>query len=205
MARALDLWNQALEISERIGDVQGQASIHSNMACGAGKMGNPNRQLELNLRAAHAFGQVQAYRDLFTILNNLGRTAVDNPLGYQAQALWLSLRIQVPLEREIQVIDALFQRVPQDDALESLLAARAKFLCVCAQRGQGHPQLEQLLELTNKLLLMAAGAQGITTQETLKTWFTEQQLNDPEIFLPRLNDRLEALIADDWAFDPKLL
>jgi tetratricopeptide (TPR) repeat protein len=201
--RALDLWNQSLEISERIGNIQGKAAVLSNMAYVAGKMGNPYRQLELFLQAAKALGQVQAYRDLFTVLNNLGRTAVNNPLGYYAQALWLSLRIQVPLEREIQVIDALFQGVPQGDSLESLLAARAMFLC--SQRGQRHPQLEQLQVLSGKLLSTAAGAQGITTQETFDTWFTEQQLNDPATFLSRLNDQLESLIADGWVFDPKQL
>ncbi len=47
----------------------------------------------------------------------------------------------------------------------------------------------------------AAGAQGIETPEAFETWLTQQQLNDPDVFLPRLNHRLEALIGDTWAFD----
>ncbi len=29
----------------------------------------------------------------------------------------------------------------------------------------------------------------------------QQQLNDPNVFLPQLNQRLEAMIGDGWLFD----
>ena len=93
--------------------------------------------------------------------------------------------------------------MPQGDELEALLAAFALFLC--AQRGQGHPQLAQLQERASKMISAAAGAQGITTQDAFDAWFTQQQLNDSAVFLPRLSQRLEVLIDNQWAFDPSPL
>ena len=55
------------------------------------------------------------------------------------------------------------------------------------------------------MLSGAAVAQGITTPEAFESWFAQQQLNDPAIFLPQLNQRLEAMIGNDWAFDPSPL
>jgi len=201
--RALDLWQQDLEISERIGDVKGKATTLANMAYVAGKAGDHVRQLDLNLQAAQALGQVRAYGDLVTVLSNLGATAETNALSYLAQALWLALRTQPSLTQSITLAAALYQRVPQADELEALLAAFA--LTLCAQRGQGHPQLAQLQERASTMMSGAAGAQGITTQDAFEGWVTQQQLNDSAVFLPRLNQRLEVLIDNQWAFDPSLL
>ena len=197
--RALDLWQQSLEIKERIGDVQGKATTLANMAYVAGERGDRPRQLTLNIQAAQALGQVRAYRDLFTVLCNLGATAEENPLAYLAQAIWLSLKIQVPLSANIQLIAALFSAIPQGEPLESLLATTANFLC--QRRGESHPQLPQLQEFSFKMLSSAASAQGITTPEDFEAWMTRSQLNDPAVFLPRLNQRLEDLVGDGWLFE----
>jgi len=198
--QALRLYNQSLQIKEQINDVKGKAATLNNMAYCAGEMGDRPRQLELNLQAAQALGQVRAYVDLFTVLSNLGGTAETNSQRYPAQAVWLLLRIQAPLLDAMIAVKALYEAVPQGDDLEALLAT---FACVlCAQRGQEHPQIEQLQELGMQMLAGAAAAQGIETQAAFETWFTQNKLNDPDVVLPRLNQCLEALIADTWAFDP---
>ncbi|MEH2322921.1 MAG: hypothetical protein V7K32_04865 [Nostoc sp.] len=88
----------------------------------------------------------------------------------------------------------------QDDELEGWLGATAIFFC--ARRGEGHPQLEELQNVSFEIIAGAAGRQGIETQEAFDAWFTQQQLNDPEYFLPRLNQRLEEIVGDAWLFDP---
>ena len=133
------------------------------------------------------------------MLSNLGATAETHALNYQAQAVWLSLQIQVPLPPAIQQISGLFNAVSQGDELKGLLAAYALFLCT--QRGQGHPQLEPLRQLSHQMLDQAAGAQGIESPEAIEAWFAQQQLNDPDVFLPRLKAKLEVLIGDQWAFE----
>jgi hypothetical protein len=98
------------------------------------------------------------------------------------------------------MIRYLFNQVPQGDALDALLAATALFLC--QTRGQGHPQLEPLQQSALQMLSAAASAQGIQAQEAMVEWFAQQQLNDPQVFLPQLNQRLEAMVGDQWVFDP---
>ena len=198
--QALQLWNQSLELYERIGDVQGKAATLAWIAYIAGETGDKARQLTLNLQAAQALGQVRAYVDLVTVLGNLGTTAESNARVYLAQAIWLCLRIQAPLVSTLNRISRLFNAVPQGDVLEMLLAATA--LWFCNVRGEGHPQIAQLQEDSFKLLVIAAETQGIQIEEALEAWFIQQQLNDPNFFVPQLNQRLEEMIGDGWLFDP---
>jgi len=173
------------------------------MAYWAGEAGDKIRQLDLNLQAAQMLGQMRAYGDLVTVLGNLGGTAETKAQAYLAQALWLCLRIQSPLVNAIVLVKTLYERVPQGDELEALLAAMALYFC--AQRGQGHPQLAQLQERSREMLLGAAGAQGVATQEAFDAWFAQQRLNDSAFVLSQLSHRLEGLIGEGWVFDPSLL
>ena len=201
--RALALWQQSLEICDRIGDVQGKVVTLAEMGGNAYRQGDMEQAAELLEQSAQALGQVKAYRDLVTVLKNLDVITEKTNLTYLVQAVWLCTKVQAPLQQTLSILKDLYNAVPQGDQLEALLAAFALFLC--NQRGQGHPQIEQLQALSFKLLSGAAGAQGITTQEAFESWFTQQQLNDRAIVLPRLNQRLEAMIGDNWAFDPSPL
>ncbi|WP_225894392.1 hypothetical protein [Atlanticothrix silvestris] len=83
--------------------------------------------------------------------------------------------------------------------MKALLGAVAVSLCHI--RGAGHPKLEDLQQRSLNILSGAAATQGIETQEVFVTWFVQQRLNDPEYFIPQLNQRLEAIIGDEWLFE----
>jgi len=133
------------------------------------------------------------------VLGNLGVADENNGLVYLAQAIWLSLRIHAPLVDTINLIRTLFNTVPQGDELEALLLTTVLYFCQV--RGEGHPELESLQERSWKMMLIAAQAQGITTPEAFHTWVTQQQLNEPEYFLPRLQEHLEEIVGDGWLFE----
>jgi tetratricopeptide (TPR) repeat protein len=198
--RAIALWEQSLEISEQIGDVKGKAATLNNMALVFAQQGDIPKAIALYEQVVSTFAQISAYSNLVTVLSNLDLTDESKGLVYLAQAIWLTLRIQAPLGQTIQLIRVLYNKVPQGDELEAVLGATAMFFCKL--RGEGHPQLEELQEDSLKIISGAANAQGIETQEAFDTWFTQQRLNDPEYFLPRLNQRLEEIVGDGWLFDP---
>jgi tetratricopeptide (TPR) repeat protein len=196
---AIALYNQSLEITDSINNVQGKAATLASLAYLAGKTGDKAREIDLYLQAAATLAQIRAYVDLVTVLSNLGVTDESKSLVYLAQAIWLTLRIQAPLASTIYRLRNLYNAVPEGDELEALLGATAMFFC--NYRGEKHPQLEELQDMSWKMIAGAAGRQGIETEETFATWWTQQRLNDPEYFLPRLNQRLEEIVGDSWLFD----
>ncbi|MEH1827343.1 MAG: hypothetical protein V7L22_18600, partial [Nostoc sp.] len=184
---------------EQIGDVKGKAITLGNMAQIIAQQGDIPRAIALYEQVVSTLAQISAYGNLVTVLSNLGLTDESNGLVYLAQAVWLTLRIQAPLGDAIQLIRALYNKVPQGDELEAVLGATAMFFC--NSRSEGHPQLQELQERSLKIISDAANAQGIETQEGFDAWVVQQRLNNPKYFLPRLNQRLEDIVGDGWLFD----
>ncbi len=169
------------------------------MAYVAGETGDKPRQKDLNLQAAQALAQCRAYSDLFTVLGNLGGADETEGSSYLAQALWIALRLQIPLQDVMNLIRYLFNQIPRQDPLEPLLAATA--LILCARRGQDHPQIGSLQEQGWRMMSAAAASRSIT-QEDFEQWFFSLKLNDPSVVLPAVQQALETLIGDTWLFDP---
>ncbi|MBN3872051.1 CHAT domain-containing protein [Nostoc sp. JL33] len=197
---AIAFYEESLQIEEDINDDLEKAATLANQSYWAGETGDQARQLDYNLQAAVTLAQIRAYINLVKVLSNLGVADESNGLVYLAQAIWLTLRIQASLADTIELINVLYNKVPLGDELEALLGATAIFFC--NYRGEGDPQLEKLQERSFEIISGAADAQGIETEEGFNTWFTQQRLNDPEYFLPRLNQRLEEIVGDGWLFDP---
>jgi Tfp pilus assembly protein PilF len=197
--RALQLWQQSLEIQERIGDVQGKAATLAQMAWAAGQSGDHAHRDRLNRQAAQALGSIRAYLDLITVLGNLGASAQQEREIFAAQAAWLVLRVQAPVDRSLQVLGLLFNLVAQGDPLEPLLGAAATI--VVATCGGNHPQREKLLEKAGNLLSIAAGNAGIQSPEAYQQWFAQNRLADRAHVFPRLLALLEQRIAGSWLFD----
>ena len=199
--RAIELWNQSLEIKERIGDAQGKAATLANMAWAAGRTGDAARHFELNLEAARMLGEVRAFGDLLTVAANLGSSDEAGREAYLAQAVWLASRIQAPLGATLDIAAALVSRLGPSSQLSPWVAATA--LSLVMTRGQQHPQLEQLQQGALSVLGACAEAREIAPED-LRDWMMREGLLDPKRFLPALFEGLEALIGETWLFDRSL-
>ncbi|NET04844.1 MAG: tetratricopeptide repeat protein [Symploca sp. SIO2B6] len=199
LEEALALYEQSLQIKQSINNVRGKAATINNMGYLEGKRGNKSKQLELYLEAAQILAQIGAYINLHQVLKNLGVTDETKGIIYLAQALWLCLRVQIPLTASVDTIRSMYDMIPKGDEMEALLGTTAVYLC--QTRGAQHPQLEELQKQSFKILSGAAVAQGIETQEAFDTWIVQQQLNDPKYFILRLVEKLEEIVGDEWLFE----
>lgn len=199
--QALSLWQEDLEISQQIGDVRGEATTLNNMAEVAFTQGELEEALKLFKKSAQSLSKAKAYSDLPTVLVNLHLAEATNDQSYLAQIAWLALRVQVPLKLSIYALNELYCRIPAKNVLEGLLGTTALYLC--NTHGENHPDLQQLQNVSFTLLFNAAIQQGklINTSEELRMWMASQQLDNPGIFLPKLNTYLESVVDEDWLFD----
>jgi tetratricopeptide (TPR) repeat protein len=201
--RALELWNQSLPLYEQIGDVGGKAATLANVAWLAGKEGNHERQRQLNLEAASSFASICAWLDLVTVLGNL--SAFENPdaATFLAQALWLSIRIEVPADAAVSLAAALIEKVGYNTEMAPLIATSGMFLA--QERGKDHPKKEEMQQMGAAMLSKCAVAHRIEEKKVME-WITGESLNDPARFLPALDRALEAIVGEDgWLFDRHLL
>ncbi|MEH2302597.1 MAG: tetratricopeptide repeat protein [Nostoc sp.] len=197
--QGLSLLDQSLNINKDVGNILGQADNLANIAYVAGKTGDIPRQIELNLQAVELFAQVKAYGHMATVLGYLSVADRSYGLVYLAQAIWLSLQIQYPLADSIGLIFDLYTKVPKCDELKALLGTTAFYLCLI--QDESYPKLQEFQIISIKMLLEAAINKGIDIKQAYTIWYVQQRLNDPEYFLPQLNQRLEEIVGDGWLFD----
>ncbi|NJL64475.1 MAG: tetratricopeptide repeat protein, partial [Methylacidiphilales bacterium] len=196
---AIALYNQSLQIKESINDVRGKAATLQNLALLKAQQGDMESAIYFFRQTAQILAEIRDYINLHTVLQNLGVADDNKGIIYLAQAVWLCLRVQIPSTNAVNTFTAMCDRVPQGDEMEALLGAAAVYLCQV--RGANHPQLEELQQRSFKILSGAATAQGIETQEASNTWIEEQQLNNPEFYIPRLGEKLEEIVEDGWLFE----
>ena len=199
VGRALGLWNESLELDEKIGDVKGKAATLANMAWAARQQKDHARARELYTQAATALAQVRAWLDLVTVLSNLGASDDPEAAGFLAQAMWLILRVEAPVDAAINVAGGFVMKVGVEAEASPLAATFASFLA--ATRGQGHPRQEELKQRAGAMLGACAAARKIP-EDKAKEWIESEGLDDPKRFIPALSKALEAMVpADAWLFD----
>jgi tetratricopeptide (TPR) repeat protein len=202
--RSLELWRQSLVLYEQIEDVRGKAATLHNMGWLAGKQGDFEEERRLYLEAAKLLSAVRAWLDLVTALNNLGSGDNDDALVFLAQALWLVLRVEVPVKMSLDLTAAVLGKIGVEHYIAPWLGTVAMFIAQI--RGQNHPEQEKIFQSAIDLLGICAEARNIKGQDQVEQWIVNEGLNDPKHFLPPLNEALEAMVGEGkWLFDHRLV
>ncbi len=202
MTQAIELWTQSLELFERIGDMEGKAATLASMAWAAGQQGDHARARDLNIRATRTLASISAWLDCITVLGNLGTSEEPDAQAFLAQAVWLSLRVQAPIEDATALGAQLFSKVTPQSEAAPLIATWLMFLI--QTRGEKHPKKEDLQRVASGLLTACMAAQGIP-QEGFADSITEEKLNNPAYLIPALGKALEAMVPEDaWLFDRRV-
>jgi len=198
---ALRLYKESLELKEKIGDVRGKAATLANMAWLAGRQGDAEKQRELNLAAARALASIRAWPDLATVLGNLSQSDALDAAAFLSQAVWLSLRVTLPLEDAVMLCAALVGELGPAHSAAPLAATTGNFLAV---RAEGHPKREEMLRLGAGMLSACVQARKVPPEKAIE-WIKAEGLNDPGRFLPALNKAIEEIVGDQWLFDRSLV
>ncbi|MBI3408233.1 MAG: tetratricopeptide repeat protein, partial [Planctomycetes bacterium] len=203
VGRALQLWQQSLEILEKIGNVRGKAATLANMAWAAGEQGDTERQFQLNLDAARSLARVYAWLDLVTVLGNLGTRGKGDAIRYLAQAMWLLVRVTGPVEDSVKIAAILLEKVGMKSPAAPTLAAGAVFMA--ATRGESDPKHEEMQRLALGMLAACAAARQVP-EDQLKEWIEKEGLLDPGQWRPKLDAALEEMAGGEeyWLFDRAL-
>ena len=183
--------------------MQGKAATLAYMAWAAGKNGDKDRERHLNIEAARALASVRAWVDLVTVLGNLGTLEGPDSAAFLAQAVWLSLRVAVPVDEAVATVGALLVKVGPEAESGPLIARAAMF--IAQTRGEKHPKREELQEEALAMLGACASARKVEPKK-FGEWIESQRLNDPSYFMPALDKALEGMVGEDgWLFDRALV
>jgi tetratricopeptide (TPR) repeat protein len=201
---ASDLCQQAIQIFEQTGYIIGKGATLNHMAWIAGKRGNVDEARRLYFKAAKSMAEAQAWLDLLAVLGNLSAIPIEGALGYLAQAVWLAISVEGPVEDALDLITRMLEKLGMEHEIAPLLATTAAF--IAQTRGHHHPQQKSLVTYGFKMLVTCASVRNVEQLDKYKQWITSEGLKDPNRFLPALRTALESMVGEeDWLFDRKLI
>lgn len=185
--------------SQMTDNIETQTTILYEQAKTVAEQGNKTEAVQLYLKVAAGLVEEKRLTDLVMVLANLAKVDEHKTQAYLAQAIWMTLALEMPFQGLITLFVALFRLLPPNHSLVALIGTT--IIYSCSEYEEDSTELEQYRELGMNILQVAYAAEGTEETESFRSWFRDRQLDDAEFFLPELMEQLENLVADTWLFD----
>ncbi|CAN96869.1 hypothetical protein sce6700 [Sorangium cellulosum So ce56] len=198
---AISQMEEAIALSELAGDLHGKYMSLINMAGMIKERGEPDRARDLCTKSVCGLASLGAWSDVVNAIGVTGDISESSADYVYAQAFWLCLHVEVPLENVCNLASKLFRLFDGTDRDHLLPRVGAAVALSIKMRGAAHAQLDQLERIGEGMLIYCARARGVPDSQ-FETWIAHERLRDPARFLPSLISALEALVPHDaWLFD----
>ena len=114
--------------------------------------------------------------------------------------VWLAVTFPVDTEHSIVMLTYVVDETPDNSDGGAVAAATAHYIVGLRATDETH---DSLSFLTTNLMAKVAQRHGdVKSQETLDFWMEKMELNDPQIFLPRMAKVLDTIVNENsWWFD----
>lgn len=139
------------------------------------------------------------FEDAVNALDALYRTDLPGSVIALGHAMWLSVTYPIDPELSIVVMKNLVDDTPDKSDGAAVAAATAHY--IADLRLEGEKRDSVMFLTTNMLAKVAERHSNVTDQGQLNFWMDKLELNDPNLFLPKLAQVIDAIVAGDWWFD----
>ena len=132
-------------------------------------------------------------------LDMLYRTELPAAVIALGHAMWLSVTYPIDPELSIVMMKNLIDDTPKKSDGAAVAAATAHY--IADLRLEGEKRESVMFLTTNMIAQVAERHSNVTDQGQLNFWMDKLELNDPNQFLPKLSQVIDAIVAGDWWFD----
>lgn len=147
--------------------------------------------------------QHEAWADAVEACDVLFQAQQPDSLAALGMGIWLSVTFPVDPELTVAMLIHVVDETPNDSDGAAVAAITARYVVDLRADDDKH---ESMSFLVNNLIGMVAQRHSnVQDQEGLDRWLNHLQLRDPQIFLPRLAQVVDAIVGDKWWFDRDVL
>lgn len=132
-------------------------------------------------------------------LDCLYRTELPSAVVALGHAMWLSVTYPIDTELSIVMMRSLIDDTPAKSDGAAVAAVTAHYLADLRLEGEKRDSVMFLT--TNLIANVAERHSNVKDQGQLNFWMDKLELNDPQLFLPKLAQVIDALVAENWWFD----
>ena len=165
----------------------------------AGENGMPEAAWGLAKEAFQIYMEHEMYEQAVLCTDVLYRTELPAAVVALGHGMWLSVTYPIDPELSIVMMKNLIDDTPAKSDGAAVAAATAHY--IADLRLEGEKRDSVMFLTTNLIAKVAERHSNVTDQGQLNFWMDKLELNDPEKFLPKLSQVIDAIVAGDWWFD----
>lgn len=183
-------------------DPMGRAKLQHEIAeimLDAGENGMPEAAWGLAKESFQIYMEADQIEEAINALDVLYRTELPAGVVALGHAMWLSVTYPVDPELSIVMMKNLIDDTPKESDGAAVAAATAHY--IADLRLEGEKRESVMFLTTNMIAQVAERHSNVTDQGQLNFWMDKLELNDPNLFLPKLAQVIDAIVAGDWWFD----
>lgn len=133
----------------------------------------------------------------------LYRTEQAGSIVALGNGLWLSVTYPIDPELSILMLNNLIDDTPAKADGAAVAAVAAHYIADLRLDGK---KRDSVMFLTmNIIAKVAERHSNVKSQDQMNFWMSKLDLNDPAIYLPRLGQVIDAIVAEDWWYDREAL
>ncbi len=165
----------------------------------AGENGMPEAAWGLAKEAFQIYMEHEMYEQAVLCTDVLYRTELPAAVVALGHGMWLSVTYPIDPELSIVMMKNLIDDTPAKSDGAAVAAVTAHY--IADLRLEGEKRDSVMFLTTNLIAKVAERHSNVTDQGQLNFWMDKLELNDPEKFLPKLSQVIDAIVAGDWWFD----
>jgi hypothetical protein len=147
--------------------------------------------------------QLNSWQDAVEACNVLYQSDQEDSMATLGMGIWLSVTFPVDPELTVAMLIHAIDEMPHDADGAAVAAITARY--VVDLRAEDD-KLENQRFLVDNLVATVAKRHGdVRDQFTMNLWMDQMKLRDPQIFLPRMAQVVDAIVGDKWWFDRDIL
>lgn len=145
----------------------------------------------------------ESWQDAVEACDVLFHAQQEDSMAVLGMGIWLSITFPVDPELTAAMLIHLVDETPDASDAGALAAITARYVVDLRADDDKH---ESLGFLVDNLIAMVAKRHGnVQDQAAMDRWLDRLGLRDPQLFLPRLAEVVNALVGDQWWFDRDVL
>lgn len=141
----------------------------------------------------------ESWQDAVEACNVLYQTEQAASIPALGMGVWLAVTFPVAPELTYAMLDHVVTETPSHSDGAALAAVTIRYVIDLRADDAKHGDWSVLAN--NLIARVAERHSNVQDQQTLDAWMDKLGLRDPQVFLPRLSQVVNAIVGDAWWFD----
>lgn len=131
--------------------------------------------------------------------NVLYQTEQPASLSALGQGVWLAVTYPIEADTSVAMLNHIVDETPANSDGAAVAAMTAYYIADIRSSEEKYDSITFLAR--NILAQVAKRHSNVNSQEELDAWIQRLELNDPQVFLPRLSLIVNTIVGETWWFD----